>query len=60
MPEFWCALRIPSAIPQNKVPNGLIDKCTKYITDLKPWLGNRADAGRLPPTGFPRSNKFSG
>ena len=29
-------------------------------TDLKPWLGNRADAGRLPPTGFPRSNKFSG
>jgi topoisomerase-4 subunit A len=29
-------------------------------TDLKPWVGNRADAGRLPPTGFPRSNKFSG
>jgi len=27
--------------------------------DLKPWLGNRADAGRLPPTGFPRTNKFS-
>lgn len=28
-------------------------------TSLRPWLGNRADAGRLPPTGFPRSNKFS-
>ncbi|MDX1974968.1 MAG: DNA topoisomerase IV subunit A [Rickettsiales bacterium] len=28
-------------------------------TDLKAWLGNRADAGRLPPTGFPRSNSFS-
>jgi topoisomerase-4 subunit A len=28
-------------------------------TDLKPWVGNRADAGRLPPTGFPRTNKFS-
>jgi topoisomerase IV subunit A len=28
-------------------------------TDLKPWIGNRADAGRLPPTGFPRTNKFS-
>jgi len=28
-------------------------------TDLKAWLGNRADAGRLPPTGFPRTNKFS-
>ena len=26
--------------------------------DLKPWQGNRADAGRLPPTGFPRENKF--
>jgi topoisomerase IV subunit A len=29
-------------------------------TELKPWTGNRADAGRLPPTGFPRSNKFTG
>ncbi|MCE2926566.1 MAG: DNA topoisomerase IV subunit A [Rickettsiales bacterium] len=28
-------------------------------TDLKAWLGNRADAGRLPPTGFPRTNRFS-
>jgi len=28
-------------------------------TDLKAWLGNRADAGRLPPTGFPRTNKFA-
>jgi len=28
-------------------------------TDLKPWLGNRADSGRLPPTGFPRTNTFS-
>jgi len=28
-------------------------------TALSPWLGNRADAGRLPPTGFPRTNKFS-
>ena len=28
-------------------------------TDQKPWDGNRADAGRLPPTGFPRTYKFS-
>jgi len=28
--------------------------------DLRPWVGNRADAGRLPPNGFPRSNKFTG
>ncbi|MFO0390085.1 MAG: DNA topoisomerase IV subunit A [Alphaproteobacteria bacterium] len=27
-------------------------------TDLKAWIGNRADAGRLPPTGFPRTNRF--
>jgi topoisomerase-4 subunit A len=32
---------------------------TRTELDLKPWLGNRADAGRLPPTGFPRTNKFS-
>ncbi len=31
---------------------------TRLETDIKPWLGNRADAGRLPPTGFPRTNKF--
>jgi topoisomerase IV subunit A len=32
---------------------------TRTETDLKPWLGNRADAGRLPPTGFPRTNSFA-
>ena len=32
---------------------------TRVETDLKPWIGNRADAGRLPPTGFPRTNRFS-
>jgi topoisomerase-4 subunit A len=32
---------------------------TRVETDLKAWLGNRADAGRLPPTGFPRTNSFS-
>ena len=26
--------------------------------DLNPWLGKRASAGRLPPNGFPKSNKF--
>ena len=28
---------------------------TKELAD---WRGNRSDAGRLPPKGFPRSNKF--
>ena len=26
--------------------------------DLKEWIGNRAEAGRLPPKGFPKSNRF--
>ena len=29
-------------------------------TELKEWIGNRAEAGRLPPKGFPKSNRFSG
>jgi topoisomerase-4 subunit A len=28
------------------------------MTDLKDWLGERAQAGRLPPQGFPRHGKF--
>ena len=27
-------------------------------TDLRDWVGKRAQAGRLPPNGFSRSNKF--
>ena len=26
--------------------------------DLTPWLGKRAGVGKIPPVGFPRSNKF--
>ncbi|MFP3944102.1 MAG: DNA gyrase C-terminal beta-propeller domain-containing protein, partial [Alphaproteobacteria bacterium] len=26
--------------------------------ELRDWIGHRAQAGRLPPRGFPRSNKF--
>ena len=28
------------------------------MKDLAEWRGTRADAGRLPPKGFPKSNKF--
>ena len=28
--------------------------------ELKEWIGNRAEAGRLPPKGFPKNNKFEG
>ncbi|WP_413993467.1 DNA topoisomerase IV subunit A [Labrys okinawensis] len=33
---------------------------TWTVTDLIEWTGNRADAGRLPPKGFPKNNKFTG
>ncbi len=28
------------------------------VGDLKEWIGERAQAGRLPPKGFPKANKF--
>jgi len=31
---------------------------TRTETDLAPWRGLRGSAGRLPPTGFPRTNRF--
>ncbi len=33
---------------------------TRRETDLTTWIGKRAAAGRQPPHGFPRDNKFSG
>jgi topoisomerase-4 subunit A len=33
---------------------------TRSMAELAEWLGNRAEAGRQPPTGFPRNNRFSG
>jgi topoisomerase-4 subunit A len=30
----------------------------RSLADLKDWLGNRGDAGRLPPPGFPKTNRF--
>ncbi len=33
---------------------------TRTETDLRDWLGERAQAGRLPPSGFPRTGKFTG
>lgn len=29
-------------------------------TELTEWVGHRAEAGRLPPKGFPKNNKFGG
>jgi topoisomerase-4 subunit A len=28
--------------------------------ELKDWIANRAESGRLPPKGFPKTNKFEG
>jgi topoisomerase-4 subunit A len=30
----------------------------KSLDELKDWVGKRAQAGRLAPPGFPRSNRF--
>ena len=32
---------------------------TRTETNLRDWLGERAQAGRLPPNGFPRANRFT-
>ncbi len=32
---------------------------TRTETNLREWLGERGQAGRMPPNGFPRSGKFS-
>ncbi len=29
-------------------------------TNIKAWIGERAQSGMLPPNGFPRANRFSG
>lgn len=40
-----------------QVPEGSGRRRT--FTDLKDWRGERAQAGRLPPKGFPRRNKLN-
>lgn len=30
----------------------------RSMSELQEWLGERAQAGRMPPTGFPKNNKF--
>ena len=32
----------------------------RTLAELKDWTGDRATAGRLPPPGFPKSNRFEG
>ena len=33
---------------------------TRTETNLRDWIGERGQAGRMPPNGFPKSGKFSG
>ena len=42
--------------------DGLVSRAgerSRTFTDIGLWLGKRAQSGRLPPTGFPRSNRFA-
>jgi topoisomerase-4 subunit A len=34
------------------------EKATKVITNLKLWIAKRGSLGKIPPVGFPRTNKF--
>ena len=37
-----------------------VDRGQAYeVKDLRPWLGTRAGAGKMAPTGFPLNNQFS-
>lgn len=43
------------------IDNGLEFKYgsgTTVVEEVSPWVGKRASAGRLPPNGFPKNNKF--
>jgi topoisomerase-4 subunit A len=33
---------------------------SKPMAELRDWIGDRAQAGRQPPNGFPRNNRFVG
>ncbi len=44
-----------------KMEEGLswkVGERTRLEEDMIPWLGTRASVGKLPPVGFPRTNKF--
>lgn len=32
---------------------------TRHVQDLRLWLGKRGQIGKVPPVGFPRTNKFA-
>ena len=41
-------------------PMGGSEGRTRTESDLNPWRAARGAAGRTPPTGFPRNNRFNG
>lgn len=41
-------------------PMGGSEGRTRTEVDLAPWTAKRGSVGRLPPVGFPRSNRFDG
>ena len=42
----------------NEVEGGAGRAFSLTLKELSDWRGNRADAGRLAPKEFPRSNRF--
>ena len=50
-----CAFRLADGLSWTMGGSGAR---TRTETDLGAWIGTRAQAGRMPPTGFPRNNRF--
>ena len=58
----------PAAVSVVPVPSGGYAFAIRRVvlrqigteTNLRDWIGERAQAGRLPPNGFPRSGRFAG
>ena len=44
--------------PRKEGLSWVLGERTRVETDLRAWVGNRASAGKAPPNGFPRSNRF--
>lgn len=59
--QRYSGLGVVSDIKAFNLEQGLTYKfrgTDKPVDDIKPWIGKRAQVGRLPPNGFPQSNKF--
>jgi hypothetical protein len=67
MQSRWSRSSLASSLKQSFIIGSLSEGLTCRTGDrtrtfakaeLEDWVGQRAQAGRLPPNGFPRARKF--